>query len=132
MILTFLLTILSLSCTKSAPTYTDRDLWFMAEKFDPSVELVSISTVNESKRVLCKNYEVEGCMIGTGRRIKVRLVELVAIAFETEEQAKKAAILYDQYYVRNWLLDEVTNEPVLESFVKSAFKAKKPKKDKSK
>ena len=124
------LMLLCLSCTKSSPVYNDRELWYMAEKQDITVELVSISTVNESRRVLCKNYEIEGCIPGSGRRIKVRLVELIAIAFETEEQAKKAALFYNQYYVRNWLFDEVTNEPVLESFVQQAFKAKKAEKNK--
>ncbi len=123
---------ISLSCTKSSPVYTDRELWWMAVEADPSVELVSISATNESKRVLCKNYEIQGCIVGSGRRIKVRLVELVSIAFETQEQAKKAALAYNQYYVRNWMFDEVTNEPVLESFVKQAFNAKKPEKPKSK
>jgi hypothetical protein len=118
-----------ISCTKDTPIYTDRDLWWMAVEQDPKVELVSISNAAESKRVLCSNYKIDKCIPGSGRRIKVRLVELIAIAFETEEQARKAAIAYDQYYARNWMFDEVTNEPVLESFVVQAFKAKKPKKE---
>lgn len=117
------------SCSKEAPIYTEIDIWKMASKVEPGVELVQISNNQPEKRIICESYDIEGCIPNSGRRLKVRLVEMPLITFQTEEQAKAAAKMYNQYYARNWLIDDVTNEPVLESFVKKAFNAKNPNLD---
>ena len=122
-ILLFLFLIIS-SCSDDK-IYTEREMWNMAKEEDPTVELVGIPNHEIHRRILCSQYKVEGCIPNSGRRIKVRLVELIVIGFETEEQAKKAADLYGQYYARNWLFDDVAGEPVLESFVKKVYNAKK-------
>ena len=54
------------------------------------------------------------------------MVEFLAIQFKTENQARAAALKYNQYYAANWLFDEVTNEPVIEDFLKKNFKASNP------
>lgn len=97
----------------------------MAVKVVPDIELVPIT--EPSKRVVCEHYTgSDGCVEASGRRIRVRKVELLAIEFEKESQARKAALAIDQYYAGNWVLDDVVDEPVLESFVKEAFDAKRP------
>lgn len=99
-------------------------MWKMAYAKDSSIELV---IVNEpAKRILCENYRVKGCIKGSGKRIKVRLVDLIAIEFDTEENARAAALAYNQYYARNWFFDDVKGEPVLESFIKEVYNAKNP------
>lgn len=98
----------------------------MAIKADPTIELVPISVNDESKRVLCSQYNAEGCVEGSGKRILVSKVELLTIQFETVEQAREAALKIDQWHAGNWLFDDVTNEPVLESFVTKVFNAKRP------
>jgi hypothetical protein len=56
----------------------------------------------------------------------VRKLELIAVEFETEEQAKAAARKFRGWYTRNWLLDDVTGEPALEDFVSRHLEAKRP------
>lgn len=56
----------------------------------------------------------------------MRRVELIAIEFETTEAARQQAQSINQWHAKNWLFDDVTDEPVLESFVKEAFDAKNP------
>ena len=120
----FLFLIISSSCTKES-RYSSSEMWKLAFKADPSIELILIT--EPTKRILCENYQAKGCIFGSGKRIKVRLVELIAIEFATETDARNAAKTYNQYYAKNWFFDEVKGEPVLESFIKNVYGAKNPK-----
>ena len=104
-------------------------MWNQAVKFDPKIELVYIPDTPEGRprRVLCAPYRKEGCLAGSGKRIRVRLVELLVIEYEHSNQACLAAQEIGQWYAYNWLFDDVTDEPVLEDFSIKAFGAKKPK-----
>ena len=51
------------------------------------------------------------------------------VHFDSEEHARQAAFAIDQFYIRNWVFDDVAGEPVLEDFVKKAFNAKRPAKE---
>ena len=128
-IIPILLFLVGCSCSKEDPTYSAGEMWDMAYKEDPTIELVFLSDTDleRHRRVLCSHYKAEGCVHGSGKRIKVRLVELLVIQYETSKQACLAALEVNQWHSRNWLFDDVTEEPVLESFVKKVFKAKKPK-----
>ncbi len=99
-------------------------MWSIAQKADPSIVLVPIT--DPDKRILCQNYPGSGCIDGSGKRILVSKVELLTIQYETVEQARNAAFQIDQWYAGNWLFDDVTNEPVLESFVQKVFDGKRP------
>ena len=105
------------SCSKEEPTYSPTEMWLMAVEADPTIELVPISNSEPEKRVLCENYPEGGCISGSGKRIKVSKVEMLTIQYESPEQARNAAFQIDQWYAGNWVFDDVTNEPVLESFV---------------
>jgi hypothetical protein len=119
----------SCSCSKQEEeTYSPSQMWGIAKDHDPNVELVSIGAGQPHKRVLCKNYG-PGCVEGSGKRIKVRKVELITIQFKTVKAARNEAIRLDQYHFANWLFDEVEEEPVLQHFVKKVFKAVKPKEE---
>lgn len=118
------------SCSES-DRYTTTQMWRMAQKVEPNIQLVPIPTHETDRRILCENYG-EGCIKGSGRRLLVRRVELVAIEFETAELAEKQAQKINQWHAKNWLFDDVTNEPVLESFVQQAFDAVNPNLERSK
>jgi len=111
------------SCNKEPLTYSVRDMYYMGTNIEPTLEEVGISNNEPGRRVLCSNYG-EGCVVGSGKRVKVRKVEMLVIMFKDEKSARKEARRIGQWYAKNWLLDDVTNEPVLESFVQEAFKAK--------
>jgi len=59
-------------------------------------------------------------------RVKVYGLEFAVAEFETLAQAKSEAKRLNQYYFKNWLLDEVTTEASLEKFVKETFGAINP------
>lgn len=122
---TLLIFVLS-SCSKDN-TLGPKEMWAMATKVESNIELVAIPNHETERRVLCSHYYPEGCIPGSGKRIKVRLVELLVIQYEKEEQACEAAKRIGEWYFANWLFDDVTNEPVLESYVVEAFNAIKPK-----
>lgn len=107
-------------------------MWKMAVKKEPSIELVFVADTPEGRlrRITCRAYPSEGCVSGSGKRIKVRLVELIVLQYEKKVSACLAALKINQWYARNWIFDDVTNEPVLEDFVKKVFEAKKPESEK--
>lgn len=119
------ISLLALSCSKEESRYSTTEMWMMANKVDPNVYLVPIPNHEGHRRILCENYG-PGCLEGSGRRIMVRKVELIAIEFENTTAAREQALKINQWHAKNWLFDDVTNEPVLESFVKQAFNAVNP------
>ncbi len=129
MAITFLLLLLgSCSCSKEEVLLGPTEMWSKAVKFDPNIELVFVADTPEGRerRVLCSHYRKDGCVAGSGKRIKVRLVELIVIQYENTKKACLAALEIGQWYAYNWVFDDVTNEPVLEDYVLKAFDAKKP------
>lgn len=111
-----------LSCSKEKE-YTQREFVELAKEAFPEVIEVRIPNSEPHRRVLCRDYG-EGCVPGTGRRLSIRNIELIAIAFESETYAKAEAERLNQYYSRNWLLDDVAGEPILIDFVQRAYQAK--------
>ncbi len=127
----FILLFLCLSCTNTCANkeryISATKMWEMAQDTGEKVELVFVPMTAPEKRVMCHHYNMLGCVPGSGKRIKVRMVEFLTIQFETESQARDAAFRYDQYHAGNWLFDEVTNEPVIEHFLKKYFSAVNPR-----
>lgn len=122
----------SCSCSKEEEeTYSPSQMWRLAQKTEPDIELVSIPISWEHKRVLCRNYG-SGCVEGSGKRIQVRRVELITIQFETVEAARAEARRINQFHFANWIFDEVTEEPVLRHFVKKVFNAVNPNEEETK
>jgi len=117
---------LSFACTKKEPVYTISEMFKMAKEADASFEEVFIPDTQNFRhlRVICDNYG-EGCK-GNGKRFKVKGVDILVIEFESESTARAEAQRINQWHARNWLFDDVTNEPILESYVTRAFKAVNP------
>lgn len=113
------LSILSASCTKEV-RYSKEELLSRAQAADSSVQFI-IPKMNEG--ISCSSYS-EGCI--SGHTVRVKNLDLIAVEFGTEEEAKYAARKIRGYYVRNWVFDDVTGEPILEEFVSRVLDAKKP------
>ena len=128
LLLIILFIVSSCSCSRKDDHWGQVEMWKMAQKKDPSIELVFLQDTPEgrARRILCENYRQEGCVLGSGKRIKVRLVEVLVLQYESARYACLAALEISQWYARNWIFDDVTNEPVLMDFVKKVFDAKKP------
>jgi hypothetical protein len=108
------------SCTKELK-YSKEELYAKAKNADASTTFILPRTMTEG--VSCGDY-TEGCM--SAHIVQVQKLDFIAVEFMTIDQAKLAAKKVRGYYVRNWLLDDVSGEPVLEKFAESALEAKKP------
>ena len=117
------------SCFNRERYISATELWSIIQSSGEEVELVPIPVSEAHRRVVCSDYDAPGCVPSSGKRVKVRMVEFLAIQFETESYARFAAFKYNQYYAANWLFDEVTNEPVVEDFLKKTFGAVNPKQE---
>lgn len=89
-----------------------------AKKADPKAKILLPKTMGDG--IKCEDYGV-GCI--AGHTVLIKGLEMIAVEFEKPEQAKLAAVVVDGYYFKNWLLDDVNGEPVLEKFVKKTYDA---------
>ena len=121
-VLTLLTLLIFTSCSESE-TYTPMNMFQMAYDFDKSIEEVRVKDKSESIR--CNSYP-KGCIPLSPKRFKIRMVEMIVVQYHSKKGACQAAKKLDQYYIRNWLLDDVKGEPVLEDFVKTVYKAENP------
>jgi hypothetical protein len=118
-----LLSILSASCTKEV-RYTKEQILSLALEADPSVKVI-VPRVNDKELPTCNNSDYPpGCI--NVFVVSVKSIEILAVEFPSEEQAKFAAKKVRGYYLHNWLFDDVTGEPIMERFVEEKLKAKKP------
>lgn len=115
-----LLSILGASCTKEVK-FTKEALLDKAQEADPTVTVILPKSINEG--VQCSDYS-QGCI--SAHIVKIKNLEVIAVEFNSESEAIFAAKKFRGYYTRNWLLDDVTGEPVLEKFVVEKLEAKKP------
>ena len=114
------MSILAASCTKEVK-YTKEDLLAKAQAADSTVTYILPKSMTEGAS--CNNYS-EGCI--SAHIVRVRELDLIAVEFTSEAYAILAAKKYRGYYLRNWMLDDVAGEPILEKFVTEKLEAKKP------
>lgn len=112
--------LLMAACNKELK-YSKEQLLKLAQEADSSVTYVLPRSMQDG--INCQNYP-EGCV--SGHTVKVRGLEMIAVEFSTEAEAKYAALKVRGYYSRNWLFDDVKGEPLLEAFVEKHLNAKKP------
>lgn len=114
------LSILSASCTKEVK-YSKEELYAKAVAADPTTSFVIPKSISQGAS--CSDY-TEGCL--SAHIVKVQNLEMIAVEFMTEKEAIYAAKKFRGFYVRNWMLDDVAGEPILEKFVTEKLEAKKP------
>ncbi len=122
----FLISALTFSSCSESDIYTPLEMFDMAYKFDNTIEEVRIGVNEKDRHIECSDYP-KGCIEGSPKRFKIRLVEMIVVQYLTTQEACLAAAKLNQWHARNWLFDDVTNEPVLVDFVKQVYKAKNPK-----
>jgi hypothetical protein len=108
------------SCTKKEPTYSKEDMMGMVPFEGPDkVEIVLAKSINDA--IPCSDYG-EGCL--SAHRFKTRDLNFIAVEFETTADAEYAAKKIYGWTVRNWLLDDVDGEPLLERWAVQYLNAK--------
>ena len=121
--LLFLITLI-LSCTKKVEPVGRLELFELAKDYDESVKLVLADNLGGGP--ICEGRDGE-IPYGKGCKkiflVKVGLLELKCVEFDTVDKAKMEAYRIKEYYFKNWVFDEVSGEAPLEEFVKNAFGA---------
>lgn len=120
-----LLFLLLCSCTDKEDLIGRLQLFEQGMSYDDSVKLVLADELG--KGPICEGRDGElpygqGCLKISV--VKVGLLELRCIEFDSVKNAKKEAKRLNEYFFKNWVFDEVNGEPPLESFVKNAFGAR--------
>ena len=117
----FLIFILT-GCFSDKPmNYSREEFLEMAKKGEPNLRIVTPKGLTDVI-VNCRDYTPR-CRYGY--RVIVRNIQMVILFYEQQEDALKAAKRIRGYVSRNWVMDEVRGEPVLERYVTKYLKAKK-------
>lgn len=117
----FILLLLTSCFSDEPPNYSNKEFRAMATKGDPYSRIILPKSINEAV-INCNEY-TPACRYGL--RVVVKNIEMVALYYDDQKNALKAAKRIKGYISRNWVLDEVNGEPVLERFCVEYLKAKK-------
>lgn len=114
--------LLLVSCfSEEKPNYSNIEFKDMAQKGDPNMRIVVPKGLADIL-VDCNQYKPR-CRYGY--QVIIKNIQMVALYYEDQKKALEAAKRIRGYVSRNWVLDEVTGEPVLERFVVKYLDAKK-------
>lgn len=110
------------SCHKDEPLiYVGNEILDLVKVGDPKV-IIKLPS-KETEVIRCDTY-TPPCK--TSHLYIIKELEAIFLEYHSEEEAKKAAKAIDGYYIRNWVIDDVTGEPILERFVEEFLKATRP------
>ena len=114
-----------LSCSKK---HDDVGLKYTDKEF---THLIAVSGAAVDKTMTPVNFSdyVPGVNKLTAKTLAYEKLQFYALEFETETQAKAEALRLNQYHARNWLLDRVEGEPILEDLVILKFHGSNPKRN---
>jgi hypothetical protein len=107
--------ILLFSCTKDSPppNYGNKEFLEMARKGDPDLKLIIPASISETL-VHCSDY-TPSCRYGL--KVVIKKIQLKALYFDHQKDALEVGKRVKGYVARNWVLDDVAGEPILERFV---------------
>ena len=112
--LIFVLTCLS-GCDENK-IWRQEQLLSMIRSHDSTVEI--ILPMGQDQVINCSDY-TPPCR--TAHRLKVKGLECLALEFPSAEEAEAAALPIKAFYSRNWVFDDVYQEPILEKLVQKAI-----------
>lgn len=113
--------ILSSCSDEEKPNFSNAEFLKMARVGDPDLEVIIPSSISETL-VHCSDY-TPPCRYGL--KVVVKNVQLKALFFDHQKDALEAGLRIKGYVARNWVLDDVTGEPILERFVEKYLEAKR-------
>lgn len=119
-VIVFFLILLS-ACSKKEEKIPRDVMLSKAMTYDPELKIVIPSNIKEG--VHCTDYG-PGCV--GGHTVVHKNLPFIVVEFDSEENARKEAIRVKQFYSKNWLFDDVKNEPPLEKFVVDVYQAVSP------
>ena len=103
-----------LSCAKKTlPNYSNKEFLEMGKKGDPDLKVIIPGSISETV-VDCNEY-TPACRYGL--KVIVKNISLKALFYDDQKNALSAAKRFNGYISRNWALDDVRGEPILERYV---------------
>ncbi len=119
------------SCSpEEKPNWDNQKILELARIGDPNLRIVIPTGITETL-IDCNDYNPP-CRYGV--KVVIKELEMNALYYESQKSALEAARRTDSYITRNWVLDDVRGEPILERFAKKYLEAQRAIeiKDKSK
>jgi hypothetical protein len=114
------LILLFVSCFNGKPSNYSRDeMLAMARKGYPELKIKVPSGIDKAL-IYCTDYK-PACRYGY--IVIVHNIEMKVLFYEEQDDALAAAKRINAYVARNWLLDDVSGEPILEKFSKKYLNA---------
>ena len=111
-----------MGCSKkqalTEPKYTALEFMALAHEAEPSHE--------KAEDALNLSDYAPGVNRLDSTAMRYNRLVFFAVEFDSPTQAMNEAKRLNQYYTRNWLLDRVEGEPILEDYVIKTFKAANP------
>lgn len=99
------------SCTSN--TYQIDEIYDLVRKGNPTAKAIVSQDLSVSV-IKCENYNPP-CI--NAFMIEIEGMNAKFLQYKNEDDAAKAAASIHGFVVRNWALDDVTGEPILEKFV---------------
>jgi hypothetical protein len=115
----FVILLYGCSCNSEPPNISQKEMHEMIKDADPTMK-IEISTDISKALVDCREF-TPNCRIGY--RVIVKGLEVNALYYEEQKEAKMAAKRIRGFYLRNWVFDQVKGEPILERFFSEKIKA---------
>lgn len=125
MIKFFILSLMLLVCSCSKK-HEEAGLKYTDEEFTQLLNQSGASIDKSTSLIKFSDY-VPGVNKVTAKQLVYERLQFFALEFESEAQARAEALRLNQYYTRNWLLDRVEGEPLLEDLVILKFHGQNPK-----
>lgn len=94
----------------------------MVLKADPKANIIIPDSID--KGVKCSDYP-SGCV--RGYAVNIKGLKMIFVEFSSRKSARLAAEKIGEYYVENWVLDNVADEPILEDFAENELSANRSK-----
>lgn len=108
------------SCSESEkPNYDNSTFLDMGREGDPDLKIILPESIADTV-VDCNEY-TPPCRYGL--KVIVKKIQMKALYYDSQKDAKQAAIRFKGYVSRNWALDDVVGEPILERFVEKYLNA---------
>lgn len=120
-ILFVMLSTFLLSCSDKPSNMDQLQLLSHIKELESDVK-VMVPPSLDKPLVFCYEYK-PACQ--QGYKVKIKGLEVTALYYEDQSNAKKSAKSVRGYLFRNWVFDQVRDEPILERFFENQVKAKK-------
>ena len=105
--------LLIMSCTKKVELYSKENLLNLTPK-EGNDRMETVLGQSATDIIPCSDYG-DGCV--SVHRFRTRKLEYIAVEYATIESAQSYAPKIRAWTARNWLFDDVFNEPSLETWL---------------